>query len=93
MTLISPLNKQPSSPFIVPLQSMGGNDYGISGHLYIFAFLKRLIILLRCNVFRASLLHPITDTGSMQFFKVETLLNNAFKDVPFARFKKFETPK
>ena len=52
----------------------GGNEYGISSHLHIFTSLK-------CNIFRASFLYPITDTDSTQlkFFKVETLLNNAFK--------------
>ena len=42
-------------------------------------------MLLRCNFFRASFVHPITDTGSMQGHaapikkKMETLLNNVFK--------------
>ena len=44
----------------------GGNEYGISGHLHIFTFSKYLIMLLKCNFFRASFLHPITDTDSMQ---------------------------
>ena len=45
---------------------MGRNEYGISGHLHIFAFfLKHLIVLLRCNYFRASFLHLIKDTDSM----------------------------
>ena len=35
---ISPLNIQSGWPFILPLQSMGGNEYGISGHLHNFAF-------------------------------------------------------
>ena len=39
---------------------MGENDYGISGHLHTFAFLKHL------TFFRASFLHPITDTDSIQ---------------------------
>ena len=43
----------------------GGNQYGISGHLHIFTFLKHLM-LLKCNFFRASFLHPIADTVSMQ---------------------------
>ena len=44
---------------------MGRNEYGISGHLHIFAFLKHLMVLLRCNFFRASFLHLIKDTDSM----------------------------
>ena len=44
----------------------GGNEYGISGHLDSFTFLKHLIMLLKCNFFRASFLLPITDTDSMQ---------------------------
>ena len=64
---------------------MGRNEYGISGHLPIFAFLKHLMLLLRCNSFRASFLYLIKDTDSMYrdmqlryFFRVKTLLNNAF---------------
>ena len=58
---------------------MGGNEHGISGHLHIFAFLKHLIMLLRFNLFRASFLHLITDTGSMQghaaqIFKSENIV-------------------
>ena len=57
---------------------MRGNEYGtcISGHLHIFAILKHLMMLLRCNFFfRASFLHPITDTGSMQDHAAQICLN------------------
>ena len=63
---ISPLNKRSGWPFyILTQQSMGRNEYGISGHSLIFAFSKHLIVLLRCNFFRASFLHLIKDTDSM----------------------------
>ena len=39
---ISPLNKRSGRPFILTQQSMGRNEYGISGHLHIFVFLKHL---------------------------------------------------
>ena len=39
---ISPLNKQSGSQLIIPQQSMGENEYGISGHLHIFAFFEAL---------------------------------------------------
>ena len=62
----------------------GGNEYGISGHLHIFAFLKHLIMLLRCK-FSVLHLYTLSQThGSMQghaaqnFLKWKTLLNNAF---------------
>ena len=63
---------------------MGRNEYGISGHLHIFAFLKHLMVLLRCNF---SGLHFYTLSKTLTacrdiaqiFFKVKTLLNNAFK--------------
>ena len=35
---ISPLNKRSGWPFILAQQSMGRNEYGISGHLHIVAF-------------------------------------------------------
>ena len=41
---------------------MGINEYGISGYLLIFAFLKHLMVLLRYKFFRASSLHRIKDT-------------------------------
>ena len=56
----------------------GGNEYGESGHLSIFTHLKHLMMLLEFFFFfRASYLHHITDTDSMQghaaqIFKVET---------------------
>ena len=57
------------------------------------------MVLLRCNIFRASYVHLIkdTDTGSMycrdmqvRFLKVKTLLNNAFK-IPFILFTAFRS--
>ena len=51
--------------FILTQQSMGRNEYGISGHLHIFAFLKHLMVLLRCNFFIASFFHLIKDTYSI----------------------------
>ena len=62
---ISPLNKRCGRSFILTQGSMGRNDYGISGHLHIFAFLKHLMVLLRCIFFRASFLHLIKDTDGM----------------------------
>ena len=62
---------------------MGRNEYGISGHLHIFAFLKHLMVLLRCNFFRASF-YTLSKTLiacrdiELRFFK--TLLNDAFKN-------------
>ena len=45
---------------------MGINEYGISGHLHIFAFLKHLINgAFEVQLFRASFLHLIKDTDSM----------------------------
>ena len=63
---------------------MGENKYGQSGHLSIFSFLKHLKMLLKCNFFRASCVLLIKDIDSMyghvaQIFKVEILLDNAFK--------------
>ena len=49
--------------------------------------LKHLMMLLRCNFFSISFVHLIIDTDSMtctamqlRFFKVKTLLTNAFED-------------
>ena len=78
---ISPLNKRSGRPFILTQQSIGRNKYGISGHLHIFALLKHLMVLLRCNF---SGLHFYTDSmyrgtcSSDFFFQVKTLLNDAF---------------
>ena len=55
---ISPLNKRSGWPFILTQQSMGRNVYGISGHLQIFAFLKHLMVLLRCNFFQGFIFTP-----------------------------------
>ena len=61
---ISPLNKRSGRPFILTQQSIGRSEYGIAGHLHISAFLKHLMVLLRCNFFRASFLHLIKDTDT-----------------------------
>ena len=65
---------------------MGRNEYGISGHLHIFAFLKHLMVLLSCIIFRASFLHLIKETDSIeglghvaQILKEKSLLNDGFK--------------
>ena len=42
----------------------GGIEYGKSGHLYTLTSLKHLMMLLKCNLFRASFLHHIIDTDS-----------------------------
>ena len=42
----------------------GENEYGESGHLSIFTLLKHLMMLLKYNFFRASLLHIIKDTDT-----------------------------
>ena len=49
----------------------------------VFSFFKHLINAFVVHIFRASYVHLITDTDSMQgyaaqIFKVETLLDNAF---------------
>ena len=78
---ISPLNKPSGWQFILTQQCLGRNEYDISGHLHIFTFLRR-------NFFRASFLHLIKDTDiacrdmQLRFFKVKTLLNDAFKYAP-----------
>ena len=82
---ISPLNKQSGRPFILTQQSMGRNEYGISGHLHIFAVLKHLMVLLRCNVSGlqfytlSKTLISCIGTCSTDFIKVKTLLDDAFK--------------
>ena len=49
----------------ITLQSIGGNEYGKTGHSKIFTFLRHfLIILKRDFFFRASILHHITDTDN-----------------------------
>ena len=62
---------------------MGRNEFGVSGHLSVFTFLKHFMMLLKCNFF--SVLHFYTLSKTLMatyvaliFFKVETLLNNAF---------------
>ena len=57
----------------------GGNEYGKSSHLSICTSLKQLMVLWKCNIFRASFWHLIKDTNSIkgQAPQVETL-NNAF---------------
>ena len=44
---------------------MGKNEYAESGHLSIFMHLKHLMMLLKYNFFRASILHLTKDTDSM----------------------------
>ena len=44
---------------------MGENEYGKSGHLFIFTFFKHLMMLLKCIFFRVSFLHLIEDTDNM----------------------------
>ena len=62
---------------------MGENENGKSGHLSIFTSLKQLIMLLKGNFSRA-LFYTLSKTlitcrpMQLRFFKVETLLNNAF---------------
>ena len=52
---------------------MGENEYGISGHLHIFAFFEALNNAFKGAIFfRASFLHPITDTGSRQGHAAQT---------------------
>ena len=81
---ISPLNKRSGWPFILIQQSMGRNEYGISGHLHIFAFLKHLIVLLRCNFFSGLHFYTLSKTliacrdMQLRFLNVKTLLNNVF---------------
>ena len=59
-------------------------EYGISGHLHIFGFLKHLMVLLRCN-FSGRNFYTLWKTliacrdMQLRFLKVKTLLNNAFK--------------
>ena len=59
---ISPLDKRSGRPFILTQQSMGRNEYGISGHLHIFAFLKHLMALLSCNFFSGLHFYTLSKT-------------------------------
>ena len=63
---ISPLNKRSGLLFILARQFMEERTTGKSGHLSIFTFLKHFMMLLKCNVFRASFLHLTKDTGSIR---------------------------
>ena len=64
---------------------MGENEYGISGHLHIFALLKHLIIAFKVFFFSGLHFYTLSQTLvacsvlQFRFLKVETLLNNAFK--------------
>ena len=64
---------------------MGENEYGESGHLSIFTLLKHLMMLLKYN-FSGLHFYTLPKTliacraMQLRFFKVKTLLNNAFKD-------------
>ena len=44
---------------------MGRKEYGISGHLHIFALLKHLMVAFEVQFFQSSFLHLIKDTDSM----------------------------
>ena len=46
------------------LQSIGENEFGKIGHSKIFTFLRDFMIFLKRNLFRASILHHITDTDN-----------------------------
>ena len=64
----SPFNKPSSLRFIVTQQSMEENEYGKSvksGPMSIFTLLKHLMMLSKCNFFKASCLHLIKDTDNM----------------------------
>ena len=62
----------------------GGNEYGNSGHLSNFTLLKHLMMLLKYN-FSGLHFYTLSNTlitcraMQLRLFKVETLLNNAFK--------------
>ena len=75
------INRQTYGLFLhSSLLGYGGKEYGIkSGHLCIFTSLKHLVILLKCSLFRASFLHLIKDTDSMnghaaQIFKSRNIV-------------------
>ena len=59
---------------------MGRNKYGVSGPLHIFAFLKHLMGLLRLfsGLYFLHLVKTLIDM-QLRYFKVKTMLNNAFK--------------
>ena len=65
MTEYHLLNKRSGRPFILTQQSIGRNEYGISGHLHIFCFFEALNGAFEVQFFRASFLHRIKDTDSM----------------------------
>ena len=49
--------------FLLTIQSIGGNEFGIACHLNIFTFLRHLWSFWVAFYFRASILHHITDTA------------------------------
>ena len=55
---ISSFNIQSVLPFILTQQSMGGNEYGQSGHLSIFTLLKHLIMFLKYKFFEGFIFTP-----------------------------------
>ena len=63
---------------------MGENEYGESGHLSIFTILKHLMMLLKYKFFSGLHFYTLSKrliacrAMQLRFFKVETLLNNAF---------------
>ena len=63
---------------------MGGNEFGKSGHLSFFTYLKHLMLAFEVQ-FSGVHFHTLSKTlitcrdMQLRFFKVETLLNNAFR--------------
>ena len=62
---------------------MGRNEYGISGQLHIFAHFKHLMVLLRCKILQGFIFTPYQRHVAyrdmkVRFFKVKTLVNDAF---------------
>ena len=86
---ISLLNKWSGSPFILTQQSLEGIEYGKSSHLSIFLYFFEA----RTDAFKLqfsglpfyTLSKTLITCRDMQlsFFKVEILLNNAFKGLLF----------
>ena len=66
---------------------MGKNEYGESGHLSILTLLKHLMMLLKYNFFSGLNFYTLPKTliacraMQLRFFKVKTLLNNAFNPI------------
>ena len=58
---------------LITLQSIGENEYDKTGHLKLITFLRHFMIILKRNLFRASILHHNTETDN-------TCLNDAFDE-------------